>query len=73
MNAAIALAGLRRADSLAIAQNAIDEGQRDQHNAAAREFALSITHLEDALTRYNSARYRQEGDWHRNDPDKEQS
>lgn len=35
----------------------------------ARDLALSITHLEDALTRYNSSRYRRKGTWGRADPD----
>lgn len=35
----------------------------------ARELALSRTHLEDALTRYNSAQYRKAGTWKRADPD----
>lgn len=39
------------------------------HGAAARDLALSATHLEDALTRYNSARYRMKGIWKRADPD----
>ena len=43
---------------------------RDQHSAAARDLALTITHLEDANTRYNSARYHQMGTWKRADPDK---
>ncbi len=42
------------------------EGRSD----AAREFALARTALEDALTRYNSGRYRQLGVWKRVDPDR---
>jgi len=36
---------------------------------AARDLALAKTHLEDALTRYNSAQYRAKGTWKRADPD----
>lgn len=35
----------------------------------ARDLSLAITHLEDALTRYNSACYRIDGTWKRRDPD----
>lgn len=35
-----------------------------------RDLSLSITSLEDALTRYNSAAYRLRGTWGRQDPDK---
>lgn len=38
--------------------------------SVARDLALSRTHLEDALTRYNSAQYRIRGTWKRLDPDK---
>jgi hypothetical protein len=44
--------------------------ERAEHDAAARELALAITHLEDGNTRYNSARYHQMGRWQRVDPDK---
>jgi hypothetical protein len=36
---------------------------------ARRDLALARTHLEDALTRYNSACYRINGTWKRADPD----
>ena len=36
---------------------------------AARDLSLSITHLEDALTRFNSALYRIQGMWVRRDPE----
>jgi hypothetical protein len=45
----------------------IDECGRSE---AGRDLALSRTHLEDALTRYNSAQYRKKGTWKRADPDK---
>lgn len=35
----------------------------------ARDLSIAITHLEDALTRYNSSRYRHRGTWKRVDPD----
>lgn len=35
-----------------------------------RDLALSRTHLEDALTRFNSAQYRLRGTWDRRDPEK---
>lgn len=38
---------------------------------AKRDLALSRTHLEDALTRFNSAQYRIKGTWVRSDPEKE--
>lgn len=38
---------------------------------AARDLALANTHLEDALTRYNSACYRIAGTWKRADPERE--
>ena len=34
-----------------------------------RDLSLAVTHLEDALTRYNSSRYRRAGTWKRADPD----
>lgn len=40
--------------------------------AAARDFSVSITALEDAATRYNSGRYRERGTWVRSDPDKDE-
>lgn len=36
----------------------------------ARDLSIAITHLEDALTRYNSARYRRAGTWQRAEPDR---
>lgn len=36
---------------------------------AGRDFWLAKTHLEDALTRYNSGRYHENGTWVRRDPD----
>lgn len=52
----------------------IDEAKtqlRDKIDAGmeARDLALSATHLEDALTRWNSSRYRRRGSWGRADPD----
>lgn len=38
---------------------------------AGRDLAIAKTHIEDAQTRYNSARYRMKGTWKRADPDKE--
>lgn len=35
-----------------------------------RDLSIAITHLEDALTRYNSSRYRRFGMWKRADPDR---
>jgi hypothetical protein len=35
-----------------------------------RDLALARTHLEDALTRFNSAQYRLLGIWNRRDPEK---
>lgn len=43
-----------------------DVGRSD----AGRDLALSLTHLEDALTRFNSAQYRIAGTWKRADPEK---
>lgn len=34
-----------------------------------RDLALARTHLEDALTRFNSAQYRIKGLWERRDPE----
>lgn len=47
----------------------------DQRNStpisdAARDLSIAITHIEDALTRYNSAQYRESGNWVRLDPDR---
>lgn len=39
-------------------------------SGAGRDLALAATHLEDALTRYNSGRYRMLGTWKRADPDR---
>jgi hypothetical protein len=36
----------------------------------ARDLALARTHLEDALTRFNSAQYRLAGTWKRADPER---
>lgn len=38
-------------------------------DAAGRDLSIAITHLEDALTRYNSACYHLAGTWSRRDPD----
>lgn len=35
-----------------------------------RDLELAQQHLQDALTRYNSAQYRLRGTWERRDPDK---
>jgi hypothetical protein len=48
-----------------IAQQKLLEGD----GAVLRDLALAATHLEDALTRYNSAQYRRKGTWNRADPD----
>ena len=37
---------------------------------AARDYSIAITHLEDALTRFNGAVYRDEGKWNRADAEK---
>ena len=55
VNAAVGIAAAKRA------------GTSD--GAVARDLSLAITHLEDALTRYNSSRYRERGTWRRDDPD----
>lgn len=41
----------------------------ERADLAGRDLALANTHLEDALTRYNSARYHALGTWQRRDPD----
>lgn len=58
-----------------LADRAVQNGASpDNYQAdAGRDLALAKTHLEDALTRYNSARYRMGGTWKRADPDKEDS
>lgn len=51
----------------------IADGRRDKAQAPgeARDLAIAITALEDALTRYNSSRYRSKGTWKRADPDRD--
>ena len=61
-NELVALAGLRL-EFRSEAQPAVDADE-------ARDLALVRTHLEDALTRYNSACYRRAGTWKRADPDR---
>lgn len=60
-NAMLAIAGDKR--------NSCDPQNDPAQMAAARDLSLAITHLEDALTRYNSACYRLAGTWNRRDPD----
>lgn len=54
--------------------NAMQEMAEQQRNQASdgavgRDLSIAITHLEDAMTRYNSAQYRRKGVWKRADPD----
>jgi hypothetical protein len=55
--------------------NAIARAEEERTAATtqpeARDLSLSITHLEDARTRYNSSRYRRKGAWQIHDPDLE--
>lgn len=52
-------------------QAILDERRAEAgQSEAGRDLALAATHLEDALTRYNSARYRMMGTWKRADPDR---
>lgn len=53
---------------LQMASNRRDEAYGQ--DAALRDLSIAITHLEDALTRYNSACYRMAGTWKRADPEK---
>lgn len=50
-----------------------DRRHLDLSGAAKRDLALSATHLEDALMRYNSACYRVLGTWKRADPEANES
>ena len=52
---------IKRADEFR--SNTADSG-------AARDYSLAITHLEDGLTRFNSAQYRLAGTWNRRDPER---
>ena len=61
-NELLALAGLRLEERV--------ESGEDMDVDEARDLALVRTHLEDALTRYNSACYRRLGIWQRADPDR---
>ena len=55
------------AEMMNIIERQLDEVGRD---LPGRDLALARTHLEDALTRYNSAQYHRRGTWKRADPDK---
>lgn len=48
---------------------ATDKREAASSGDEARDLSLSITHLEDAMTRYNSSRYRNQRTWKRADPD----
>lgn len=55
-------------------EEAIDRAQQQRTGRtgeAARWLSICITHLEDALTRYNGAQYHHKGTFKRDDPDKE--
>lgn len=72
--AALAIAQEKKSESTACSRGeqalTLSPETRAEHDAAARDLALTITHLEDANTRYNSARYHQKLVWQRTDPDK---
>lgn len=72
VNAAIDIARVARGESRLMSRDPLTVAPEvgAMHNDAARDLSLSITNLEDALTRYNSARYRQAGMWDRADSDK---
>lgn len=64
-NELLALAGQRLNDRIAELGLVVDEAKVD----TGRDLSLAHTALEDAATRYNSARYRANGTWKRGDPD----
>lgn len=55
------------AQMLAILEEQIESDGRSE---SGRDLNISKTHLEDSMTRYNSAQHRRAGTWKRDDPDK---
>ena len=69
-NELLALAGQRLTDKVDRAENWMGNTSVSDKVDTKRDCALVQTHLEDALTRYNSACYRLVGTWKRVDPDR---